>query len=168
MTDQEAGGRPNKSAKKRELDALHALAEQMLTLSDKELVKLGVGEKLRDALAQVRPMRVSGARNRQLKHCVKFMDADELVPVSTYLNDRRSSQLADNQRFHQMEKWRDRLVQEGDEALGALLDEYPNVDRQRLRQLTRDAAREHENGKPAGAGRKLFRFLRENVFPDNS
>lgn len=168
MTDHEASGRPNKSAKKREIEALHALAEQMLTLSDQELARLGVGEKLRSALAQVRPMRVSGARNRQLKHCVKFMDPDELVAVSTYLNDRQSHQLAENQRFHRMEKWRDRLIDEGDEALGSLLDECPEIDRQRLRQLTRDAARERENGKPAGAGRKLFRFLRENVFRDNS
>ena len=168
MTEQETGGRPNKSAKKREIEALHVLAEQMVALSDQELARLGVDARLREALAQVRPMRVSGARNRQLKHCVKFMDADDLAPVSTYLNDRQAFQLAENQRFHRMEQWRDRLIGEGDDALGALITEYPETDRQRLRQLTRDAMNERESGKPAGAGRKLFRYLREDVFRDNS
>jgi ribosomal 50S subunit-associated protein YjgA (DUF615 family) len=33
------------------------------------------------------------------------------------------------------------------------------MDRQHARRLVRDAVREQETGRPAGAGRKLFRFL---------
>ncbi len=164
MSDEELdSGRASKSARKREIEALQVLAERMTGLSDKELQRLGVGEQLRAAIDLVRPMRPSGARNRQVKHCVKFMDSDELTEVAAYLDDRQSQQVAINQEFHQLERWRDRLISEGDEALNALFNEYPDLDRQRTRQLARDAAREKNTGKPTGAGRKLFRFLRESL-----
>lgn len=159
MNDAIQGGRPSKSARKRELAALQALAEQMTALNDRELADLGVDARLREALALVRPMRPSGARNRQLKHCVKFMDPDELGAVQAYLDGRHSRDVATKQAFKQAEYWRDRLAAEGDGALQTLLDQYQHLDRQRLRQLSRDAAREKALGQPAGAGRKLFRFL---------
>lgn len=163
MTNGEAKERPNKSAHKREMEALYRLAEQMLGLSDGELDQLGVEPDLRDALDQVRPMRASGARNRQLKHCARFMDAEALKPVITYLADRQSRRLAANQALHEIEHWRDQLVSGGDRVLAELLDRHPELDRQHLRRLCRDAIREQAQGKPAGAGRKLFRYLREQL-----
>lgn len=162
------GGRPNKSARKREIAALLDLAEQMLGLSDGELARLDVPTDLRKALDDVRPMRPSGARNRQLKHCVRLMDADELNQVVEFLSDRHSQRVIVNQALHEIESWRDRLIADGDRAVSALLDRHPDVDRQRLRQLSRDAIRERDAGKPAGAGRKLFRYLRDEVFGDNT
>jgi ribosome-associated protein len=153
--------RPNKSAQKRELAELQRLAERMLELSDKELVRLGVDQALREALAQVRPMRASGARNRQLKHCLRFMDRDDLVDIERRLDNRQVARTNETRAFHALEDWRDRLVSNGDDALTALYEQFPGVDRQRVRQAVRDARRENETGKPAGAGRRLFRLLRE-------
>lgn len=166
MSEESAGGRPNKSARKREMAELQLLAEKMATLTEAELVRLGVDGRLREALAPAREMRASGARNRQLKYCVKFMDIDELAEVVAYLGDRHSQQVAINREFHRLETWRERLLNEGDDALQELLETHPDLDRQQLRQLSRDAKREREGGKPAGAGRKLFRYLRETVFLD--
>lgn len=159
-TDQD-DERPSKSARKRELAGLLELAGRMAGLSDAELARLGVATDLRAALDLVRPMRASGARNRQLKHCVKFMEPAELGEVEAYLVDRNSQQVAANRAFHAIERWRDRLVAEGDLALQALFDEYSDLDRQQVRQLCRDAIRERDSGRPAGAGRRLYRYLRE-------
>ena len=163
MSDERPDSRPSKSARKRDLEALQRLAGQMTTLSDAELRRLGVDERLRSAIDLVRPMRPSGARNRQLRHCTKFMDSTALADVQDYLADRQSRHLAVNQEWHAIERWRDRLVNEGDEALQSLLEDYAALDRQHLRQLCRDARREKAMGKPAGAGRKLFRYLRETL-----
>lgn len=161
MSDDRANSRPSKSARKRDLEALQELAEQMTLLSDAELQRLEVDERLRSAIDLVRPMRPSGARNRQLRHCTKFMDNTALADVQYYLADRQSRRLAANRELHAIERWRDRLVNEGDKALQSLLENHEALDRQHLRQLCRDAGREKETGKPAGAGRKLFRYLRE-------
>jgi len=44
--------------------------------------------------------------------------------------------------------------------MGAAMDEWSQMDSQQLRHLVRDAKKEHESGKPAGAKKKLFQFLR--------
>lgn len=163
MSDERPDSRLSKSARKRDLEALQKLAEQMTALSDAELQRLEVDERLRSAIDLVRPMRPSGARNRQLRHCTKFMDETALADVQNYLADRQSRRLAVNRELHAIERWRDRLVNEGDKALQSLHENYAALDRQHLRQLCRDAGREKETGKPAGAGRKLFRYLRETL-----
>ena len=99
--------------------------------------------------------------NRHIKYCVRLMDPQELDQVQAYLADRQSHQVASNRLLHAAERWRDRLVEEGDPGLDALLDEHPDLERHALRQLQRDAARERATGRPAGAGRKLFRALRD-------
>jgi ribosome-associated protein len=156
----EPSGRPNKSQQKRDIAERMELIEKMTGLADKELARLGVGQDVIDEIAKVRAIKPSGARQRQLKYCVKQLREHDLSQVDLYLNDRRSQQVAHNQAFHHLERWRDRLIDEGDGAIGALLDEWPTLERQQLRQLVRDARREREQGKPAGAGRKLFRYLR--------
>ena len=161
MKIQSKAERPSKSARKREIVALQELAEQMVALSDSELQRLGVDESLRLEIRQVRSIRPSGARNRQLKHCVKYLDSQDLSTVRAYLADQHSQRIAANRQLHQIERWRDRLIEEGDSALQLLFDNHEIPDRQHLRRLCRDAIRENESGRPAGAARKLFRYLRD-------
>lgn len=153
--------KPSKSARKRELAALQELAEHMAALSDSELQRLGVDESLRLEIEKVRSIRPSGARNRQVKHCVKYMDSQDLTAVRSYLVNQHSQRIAANRLLHEIERWRDRLIEEGDAALELLLENQKIPDRQHLRRLSRDAAREKDSGKPAGAARKLFRYLRD-------
>ena len=60
-----------------------------------------------------------------------------------------------------LEALRERLLDEGDAALGEILAEFPAADRQRLRSLTRQAQSERASSKPPKASRQLFRYLRE-------
>ena len=153
--------RPNKSALKREMAERSSLIERATGLSDRELEKLGLDSDDIAEIARVRAIKPSGARNRQLKYCVKQLANVDLGAVQTYLDDRHSQQLEINQVFHDLERWRDRLVEEGDTLLGEAMQKWPGLDRQQFRQLVRDAQREEQNGKPVGARRKLFRHLRE-------
>ena len=161
MSEETGAPRPSKSARKREIAAMQALADRMAALSDDELQRLGVDENLRAALELVRPMRPSGARNRQLKYCVRFMDLQALSEVQAYIEDQHSQRVELNRRFDEIERWRDRLIAEGDAGLKVLFDTYEGLDRQHVRRLCRDASREKDSGKPAGAGRRLYRYLRE-------
>lgn len=165
MSAKDVDQRPSKSAIKREHAELQRLAEQMADLADAELARLGVDATLREALAQVRVMKPSGARQRQVRYCVRLMDPAGLTKVRDRLATGRSRDAALNRRFHVVERWRDRLRVEGDPALSELLDSFPGLDRQHLRRLIRDATRERESGKPAGAGRRLFRYLDAQLGP---
>ena len=52
-------------------------------------------------------------------------------------------------------------VEDGDPAVGALLERRRDTDAQAIRQLLRNARREAERGKPPAAARSLFRLLRD-------
>ena len=66
-----------------------------------------------------------------------------------------------NERFHALERWRDRLIAEGDSALEGFVELYPDADVQHLRGLVRHAQHEVARNKPPAAARKVFKYIRE-------
>ena len=150
---------PSKSQLKREAHALQQLGEELLELSPEQLAPLSLPANLLDALELARHIKQHGARKRQIQYIGKLMRGIDPEPVRALLAERQRAQRQQAKRLHVIEAWRDRLVAEGDDAMGELIDTYPRVDRAELRQLIRNAQRERDTGKPAGAGRKLFRFV---------
>lgn len=96
---------------------------------------------------------------RHVKRVASLLEREDLGAIEALLESRQARDQAAAARHHRVERWRDRLLAEGDAALGELLDLCPGVDRQGLRQLLRAAQRDRDAGRPEGA-RKLFRALR--------
>jgi ribosome-associated protein len=152
--------RPNKSALKREMQALQQLAGKLLELTPQRLQPLGLSERLTLALAEGRRLKVPDARRRHLRFLARLLGQEEVAELQRFSDAIDARQGAQNQRFHHLEQWRDRLLKEGDAALGDLLESYPRADRQQVRQLIRAAQREAVQAKPPAAARKLFKLLR--------
>lgn len=150
---------PSKSQLKREAEALQKLGEALIDLSPELLAPLSLPDNLLNALEQARHIKQHGARKRQIQYIGKLMRGIDPEPIRAMLEERQRAQRQQAKRLHVIEAWRDRLIAEGDEAMAALIDTYPEVDRAELRQLIRHARQERDTGKPAGAGRKLFRFV---------
>ena len=155
-----ATGPPSKSELKRRALAQQKLVEDLLGMSGGDLRKLDLTDATLSDLAQIRQMKPSHARNRSIKHLASRLLDSERELANAHLEDRKTRQAEENRRFHLMEQWRDRLIEEGDAALGDLCDRYPQLDRQHLRTLIRTAQKERLSGKPAGAARKLFQEIR--------
>ena len=69
---------------------------------------------------------------------------------------------AQTAKFHRLEQWRERLIEGDDAFLTELIDRYPAVDRQALRQLARNAQKERQAGKqPPKYARLLFQALKQ-------
>ena len=66
-----------------------------------------------------------------------------------------------NERFHNLERWRDRLIAGDDAVLEKFVVDYPDADRQQLRSLIRQAQHEVAQNKPPAASRKIFKYIRE-------
>ena len=56
---------------------------------------------------------------------------------------------------------RDRLIDQGDDAIAEVLNLWPDADRQQLRTLIRNAKKEKEGNKPPKSARQIFQYLRE-------
>ncbi len=68
--------------------------------------------------------------------------------------------------LHKIEKVRDELVEKGDVALTDLLNDYPNGDRQQLRNLICSAQKELEQNKPSKTYREIYQMLKVLMLED--
>ena len=151
----------SKSQRKRDMHALQELGQKLIDLPKDQFEKITLEEKLHDAVVEARHIRQHGAKKRQLQYIGKIMRNIDPEPIQDQLNTilGQSSQAA--QSLHKIERWRDRLLEEGDHALEELVMKYQQADRQYLRQLLRNAQKEMLTNKAPKSSRALFRYLRE-------
>lgn len=151
----------SKSQLKRDAAALQQIGEELVKLREAQLDKIPLPDFLREAVDSARRITSHGARRRQLQYIGRLMREVDPAPIRQALDTLQGTGREAAAQFHRLERWREELIAKGDTALGELLDAYPQADSQHLRQLIRNARREQEHGTPKGAGRALFRYLRE-------
>lgn len=152
---------PSKSQVKRECDALQKLGEDLIDMKQSELDALNLPEILDDALRTARKIQSRGGLKRQRQYIGKIMrqiDSEELKRQVEDLQHRHDTNSA---RFRKIERWRDRLLEDDKTALSEIIDIYPEIDRQHVNQLIRQAKRELLQEKPPTSARKLFKYLRD-------
>jgi ribosome-associated protein len=152
--------RPNKTQIKREMAALFALGEEMSGLTASQLKTLELPENINKAVAEVAGMPLKGARKRLLKFIAAQLHKIDVEPIREKLARIKNKSVHAVREHHIVERWRDRLITEGDDALTELLDEHPGADRQQIRQLIRSAKKEAETAKPPKSSRMLYRYLK--------
>ena len=122
----------------------------------------------RPAAAYRRCKRITAhiAHKRQLAFLAKHMrreDEATLDAIRDALDANSETGRREVAMMHRVEDWRDRLLADGDKALAALLDDYPQADRQQLRAGTQRADRKGEE--QAAAHREIFQVLRALMLP---
>lgn len=151
---------PSRSEQKRQAEAAQRLGERLIALPQTQLDAMPLPDTLRDAVLLARRIKAHGGLRRQRQYIGKLMREMDTGDIETAFARLDNQAAQSNTLLHQAEYWRDRLLTEGDAALAPLLEQYPGADRQHLRQLTRNAQREAQHGKPPAAARQLFRALR--------
>ncbi|MDX1706289.1 ribosome biogenesis factor YjgA [Pseudidiomarina sp.] len=163
MKDFEDEDQPiSKSQLKRDAEAQQALGEQLVNLPDGKLAKIPLDETLLDAIRLAQRIRNTreGFR-RQLQLIGKMMRDRDTSEIEQALSEIEHSHHEQNALFHQLEKHRDHILAEGDVAIQEFIDAYPSADRQKLRQLYRQALKQQQQNKPPAAARELFKYLRQ-------
>ena len=158
---------PSRSQQRREALGVLELAEQLAAQSPAQLEKLPIPEALLPHIEDTRRITAHIARKRQLAFLAKQMrreDEETLDAIRDALDAGSETSKRGVALMHKAEDWRTRLLDGGDAALAALLDEYPAADRQRLRQLVRNALDERARNKPPRAFREIYHLLRELFF----
>ena len=155
--------RPSKSQVKRESEALQRLAAELVELPREQVELLALPDQLLDAVSAGGAIRQHGARKRHIKFIGGLLRHLDAKAIREGLGRLRSQNAHWTREHHRVERWRDSLLDEGDGALGALLEGYPGADRQHIRQLVRSAQQEKEQGRPPKSARLLFKYLR-NLF----
>ena len=156
----------SKSQLKRQAHARHELGVKIVQLSRRCVDNLPLPITLREAIvaAQKNHQRIAKKRDLQLigKLMRNLSEEDWEAILRAY---QVMMQAADvhSPRFKQIERWRERLIDEDKSALTAFLNEHNCDDRQRRQVLIRQAKAERAHQKHPGASTRLFRFLRECI-----
>ena len=150
----------SKSQLKREANAAQQLGQDLVALSQADLENMDLPESLLNALNEARRIKKHGALKRHFQYIGKLMRKIDIEPIKEEYLRLTNHYRQDVKEFHQLEKWRDRLLAEGDKALGDLISEAPHADRQHLRQLMRQAAKETKLNKPPKSAREIFKYLK--------
>ena len=150
----------SKSEIKRDAEALKDIGAELVDLGKNALDKIPLDADLRAAVELAQRIKKEG-RRRQLQLIGKMLRQRDPEPIQIALdklNNRHNQQVA---LFHKLEQIRDRLIDEGDDAISLVLELYPQADRQQLRSLIRNAKKEKATNKPPKSARQIFQYLRE-------
>ncbi|HET7268871.1 MAG TPA: ribosome biogenesis factor YjgA [Oleiagrimonas sp.] len=155
---------PSRSQRRREaLDTL-ALAEQLVALTPARTAPLELPEDIAEEVVRTRAITARGAHKRQLAYLAKLMrrhDDDAFATARAVLNHDRQHQREEAAVFQRIEALREKLLGDDKDALTTFIDQHPQVDRQHLNALVRQARAERKRDKPPRAARELFRLLRD-------
>ncbi|WP_192458329.1 ribosome biogenesis factor YjgA [Musicola keenii] len=150
----------SKSEIKRDAEALKALGAELVELGKNALERIPLDEDLRAAIELAQRIKKEG-RRRQLQLIGKMLRARDPEPIQTALDKLRNRHNQQVSLFHKLEQMRDRLLEQGDDAIPDVLALYPQADRQQLRSLVRNAQKEQAANKPPKSARQIFQYLRE-------
>ena len=155
---------PSRTQQRGEALEIRSLAEKLVALPAAQLARLPIPEELMPHIVETQRITSHIAHKRQLQFLAKQMRREEddvLEAIRDAMDEGGEAARRETALLHRAEQWRDRLLSGGDDALADLLDEFPHADRQRLRQLARNAADERAKNKPPHAFRELFREVRD-------
>ena len=168
---------PSRTDRKRESDEQQKLGEDLMGLRAETMARLGLPDKLVDAIADAKRITNFEGKRRQLQFVGKLMrklDAEQLDAVRTALGEQHSGSASETLALHQVEQWRDRLIDD-DGALQDWVIKHPKSDSQQVRALIRQARKDAVPSKPGEAPRhgkayrELFQLVRSTMFesPDD-
>jgi len=151
---------PSKSQRKRDSTALQKLGAALVELSAERLVKIAMTDSLRAAVIDARGITKHEARRRQMQYIGKLMRSTDPQPIQAALDAIAGVSAAENARMHRLERLRAQLLDNEAAALAEIIAAHPAADLQHLRQLRRNALKEHEQNRPPRAFREIFHVLK--------
>ncbi len=165
------------------MTALQKLGESLMELSPERLAQLPLSKGLLEAFELARNLKHREAKRRQLQYIGKLMRAENYTEITAIMARIDDDNRLFRQHFQRLEKIRDQLIDDDQQALEDLLNDHPELDRQHLRQLIRQIRKQqttdfeitnldatNQESPPQKASqkvtalrRKLFEYLRENL-----
>ncbi len=117
----------------------------MLSLRGELFERLGLPDKLSDAVAEAKRITNFEGKRRQMQFIGKLMrklPEEALQAIRDALFEQHSGSASETLSLHLTEQWRLRLI-DNDAALDEWVTQHPDTDTQQLRALVRQARKDH-------------------------
>lgn len=157
----------SKSELKRDAQQYQQLAIDLAAMSNKQRERLPLSDDLIEAMVVADKIRAkSEAYRRHINYISKTLRttdnvADIEAAIELMLNKNNQADVL----LNKIETTRTQLINGGDDLANELIEKHPTLERQKLRQLVRQAAKEVKAEKPAKGYKELFQYLKEAMMP---
>jgi len=154
--------RPNKTALKKEHVKVQKLARELVNKTPPALAKLPLNDNLLlqiEVASQIK----GGALKRQIKHIANLLLDLEEQDFDFLLDEKNQLILAAAQRNTYAKQCCEALIEQGDEYISELIQKYPQLDRQTLRNLMLQAKREKQAAKSDKTQQKLANYIKQHL-----
>jgi len=153
----------SKTEIKKEMHDLQDFAQSLVEMSKHQRSLIPLTEELQEAMVVADKIKNKHeALRRHIRHIAKILLETDLEPIHQAIDVMANKHQQATSKFLRLETLRDELIDQGSDAIEALLSESPNMERQKLRQLVRHAAKEKKTEKLGKHYRNLFTYLKEN------
>jgi ribosome-associated protein len=152
----------SKSQLKRESHALQDLGKRLAALPDEHLARIPLDAPVLEAIELAR--RIRNKRSALKRHyqflgkLLRARDPDPIIEALAAIDQEGHQSI---QRHHRAERWRDRIIDEGGDAIEALLEELPAANRQKLRQLWRNHQHAKNDARRSQHSRLIYREIKQ-------
>ncbi|MDG2333962.1 MAG: ribosome biogenesis factor YjgA [Myxococcota bacterium] len=144
---------------RKEARQVSELVLDLVALAPPALDVLGLPTELREAIDLCQGLKIR-ARSRQKRLIAQILRAEDHEAIRRSMTTQGGALIDGITREKQNERWRARLIEEGDPALQEFMQSYPEADRQQLRTFVRSAGLGPEDKRSKRAQRELLRAIR--------
>lgn len=154
----------SKTEIKREMHQLQDFAQRLIEMSKHQRSRLPLSDDLKDAMVLADKItNKHEALRRHIRHTAKILLETDLEPIHQAIEVMANKHQQETAKFIRLESLRDDLITQGNNAVEALIAEFPNIERQKIKQLIRNAAKEKKAEKLGKHYKNLFTYLKENA-----
>jgi ribosome-associated protein len=154
----------SKSEIKREMHRLQDFGLVIVKMSKHQRSRLPLTEELKHAMVLADKItNKHEALRRHIRHIAKILSETDLEPIKHAMEVMANKHQQESVKFEKLEQMRDDLIAQGNDTIEAVLAKFETMERQKLRQLIRNAKKEHSAEKIGKHYRDLFTYLKEHV-----
>ena len=154
----------SKTEIKREMLELQDFAMSLVKLSKHQRSKVPFSDELKESLVVADKIKDKpDALRRHVRFMAKVLLETDLVPIQQALDVMANKHQQESSKHTKLEQLRDLLINGDNDTIEAILAQHDGLERQKLRQLIRLAAKEKKAEKPAKHYQQLFGYLKEHI-----
>tara|TARA_B100000795_G_scaffold198244_1_gene152111 strand:+ start:35 stop:532 length:498 start_codon:yes stop_codon:yes gene_type:complete len=131
-----------------------------LTINNIETFKFPLN--IYEATIDLKNLKSNSAKKRQVQYLGKLLREIDLTDAFIIMKQLKVSSQKEIQRNNIIEGWRNKLLNNNN-SITEFVDEYPEIDRQSLRQTISNAQKEKIKNKPPKYSRQLFKLIKDII-----
>lgn len=154
----------SKSQLKRESQDILKLGKKLVELKPDQLASLNLDDPVIEAIALAHKIQNKrSALKRHFQFLAKLLRARDTEAIFTAMGQFDKTSQIQIQRHHQAERWRDQIIDQGNNAIESFLQEQVQADRQKLRQLWRNYQNAPSEAKKIQHSRLIYKSIKETL-----